>query len=572
MEVDVSLVKDKVRVSTAQIVVEHGNLEKNMRNIKRRIDEAADNGAELVVFPETAHHGYIYDTFDEGYSQSTPVPGPITDQICDKARENSIYVVIGVAERLEYLTVYNSGILIGPKGDILGIYRKNFITMTDKKWQQPGDTGCPVFKTPIGNISIFICGDGRVPEIARLEALNGADIICGLEAWFSRDMYIFNKPSRAIENGIWLIESDRPKSEEYPMIYPGHSFIMDPRGNMIAEASEDKEEIIYADIAPKEARNKKIGLRNDLFKDRRPELYRLLTTPVKKLPLTKILDTPVVPRKMTINTFAIQTYPVFKNPQANLESILPRIQRAAAYYGKLIVLPELFMTGCAFKKAEEAEKVAEGIKGRTVSEISKITSSYKAYVAFSMIEKDGGKLFNTAVLVGPNGVVGKYRKTHLWNMEKLWCTPGDIEYPVFETEFGNVGMMVGYDGFFPEVTRILMLKGADVVAWPCSWTSQLYPVYLCPVRAYETRVFLVAADRIGKEGDERYIGQSMLVDPNGVVLAKASADKEDHFFRKIDLALARSKEIQINVDTHFHRRPGMYKAFTKENLILEFTQ
>ena len=180
------------------------------------------------------------------------------------------------------------------------------------------------------------------------------------------------------------------------------------------------------------------------------------------------------------------------------------------------------------------------------------------------------QLFNTAVLIGPQGFIGKYRKAHLWNLEKLWFTPGNTGFPVFDTPIGRIGMLICWDIWFPEVPRILSQQGADIICSLNNWVWTPAPVfddtgkcmasYLTMTAAHVNNVFIAAANRIGEERDARYLGCSLIAGTNGWPLGKvASTDRQEILYADIDLSSARSAPIWNNLnDLQRDRRVDLY--------------
>ena len=185
-------------------------------------------------------------------------------------------------------------------------------------------------------------------------------------------------------------------------------------------------------------------------------------------------------------------------------------------------------------------------------------------------EVDEMQLFNTAVLLGPNGMIGKYRKAHLWNLEKLWFTPGNTGFPVFDTPIGRIGMLICWDIWFPEVPRILGQQGADIICSLNNWVWTPPPLfdeagkcmasYLTMTAAHVNNVFIAAASRIGQERDARYLGCSLVAGTNGWPIGKvASADQQEVLFADVDLSRARSAPIWNNLnDLQRDRRADLY--------------
>ncbi|WP_288076572.1 nitrilase-related carbon-nitrogen hydrolase, partial [Pseudomonas sp.] len=195
---------------------------------------------------------------------------------------------------------------------------------------------------------------------------------------------------------------------------------------------------------------------------------------------------------------------------------------------------------------------------------------YQVYLAAGLNEIDGAQLFNTAVLLGPDGFIGKYRKAHLWNLEKLWFTPGNTGFPVFETPIGRIGMLICWDIWFPEVPRILSQQGADIICSLNNWVWTPPPLfddagrcmasYLTMTAAHVNNVFIAAASRIGEERDARYLGCSLIAGTNGWPIGKvASANRQEILFADIDLSSARSAPIWNSLnDLQRDRRVDLY--------------
>jgi len=149
-----------------------------------------------------------------------------------------------------------------------------------------------------------------------------------------------------------------------------------------------------------------------------------------------------------------------RHSQNNLEHSLELAREAAMNGANLIVLPELANTGYLFGTRQEAYLHAELIpEGPSVQAWLDFTQKYQVYLAAGMAERDGVQLFDSAVLLGPSGFIGKYRKAHLWNREKLWFTPGNMGFPVFDTPIGRIGLLICWDIWFPEVPPVEPARG-----------------------------------------------------------------------------------------------------------------
>jgi predicted amidohydrolase len=174
-------------------------------------------------------------------------------------------------------------------------------------------------------------------------------------------------------------------------------------------------------------------------------------------------------------------------------------------------------------------------------------------------------------LVGPEGLAGKYRKNHLPLLGiDRFLDPGDGPFTVYKTPIGNIGIHICYDCTFPESARIITLLGADILALPTNWPEGREKVaeYVVIARAYENRVHLVAADRVGSERGTKFIGRSRIINAWGDTLAEASSDDEQIIYGEVNLAEAREKRIvfkagEFEFDFIRDRRPELYGEITR---------
>ncbi|MEH6549279.1 MAG: carbon-nitrogen hydrolase family protein [Pseudomonadales bacterium] len=278
---------DTITVAAIQMEPRLNDKAGNMAKALSCIDEASAAGARLVIFPECALTAYVFEDSTETAAAAESVPGPSTEILTKKAKEKDVYIVAGMVETHES-GFYNVSVLVGPEGYI-GKYRKMHPWYpAEEAWpitRGESDQGFPVFKTEIGNIGMCICYDMWIPETARMLALNGADIIAfptntvavpAGEAVFDHVLR-----TRALENHVWIVGADRIGVErEVP--FAGRSQIVDPYGNVMVEASADREEIIYADIQPAIASNDKMLVPElpaaDLWWIRRPDSYSKISS------------------------------------------------------------------------------------------------------------------------------------------------------------------------------------------------------------------------------------------------------------------------------------------------------
>ena len=249
----------------------------------------------------------------------------------------------------------------------------------------------------------------------------------------------------------------------------------------------------------------------------------------------------------------------------NLAAMRTRLEQALAAGAELIVFPECTTTGYCFETKAEAMAVAEPMDGPSVQTVINWCREFSTFVIFGFLESDDQHLYNSLALVGPDGLIGSYRKVHLPMLGvDRFTTPGD-GFRVFETGELRVGLNICYDCSFPESARVLTLQGADLIALPTNWppgsgaTSDLIP----SARAFENHVYFMAVNRVGTERGFDFIGKSKICDPKGNTLAFADHRDEQIIYADVDPSLARNKHLvsvpgQHEVHRINDRQPGAY--------------
>ena len=258
----------------------------------------------------------------------------------------------------------------------------------------------------------------------------------------------------------------------------------------------------------------------------------------------------------------------------NLERILALFREATVQGAKLVVFPECATSGYGFGDLAAAYAAADVIPGPATEALARACAEADAYVVVGVLERFGSaEVYNSAVLVGPEGVVGVYRKAHLPLLGvDRFTTPGDSGFRVWDTAVGRVGIAICYDLRFPEALRALALAGADIVALPTNWPdgSQNAPQFVTRTRALENRVFVLACNRCGEESGFWFFGHSQITDPGGDVLVEAGVG-EAICYADVEPERARQKRIvlrpgEFELDTVGDRRPDLYGLLTTPHL------
>lgn len=444
-----------VKVASLQMHCTYKDLDANYAKLEALVDEAASQGARLIVAPEMATSGYTFNDRQD-VSPYTQTAQEVEERIQPMAARNNCYIALGFPERdPETDILYNSSALIGPEG-LVGVYRKIHLwTAPDAYWSTWGNLGVPVFKTDIGEIAMIICMDSCYFETFRLAALNGANIVAFMTN--SSGGAIANLQTRAAENGIFIVSSNR-SDEELGFRMNGCSAIWDPMGNLLAEADTDSETIVYAEIEP----GWSDLVKGKILAERRPELYMNLVLHPSPW------DYRVNYENRKLHILTLQFEPLQGDPEANIEIIERILGQAAKDFPadtpRLVVLPELALAG---NRADMTKEIARNVAetygaGYGSRAIARLARQYDCTISFGFVEIDGGNLYNSVGVVDSNGkFLGCYRKTHLDRSDRIWAKPGD-HIGVINTEWGRLGIMIGRDAFFPEVSTSLAIDRAEV--------------------------------------------------------------------------------------------------------------
>ncbi len=273
----------------------------------------------------------------------------------------------------------------------------------------------------------------------------------------------------------------------------------------------------------------------------------------------------------SLRVAAAQLDVVFGDARANLAAVLAALEQAAGQGAKLIVFPECALTGYCFTSLEEAHAAALTLDGPVVSAVADACRRLDVLAVTGLVERDGDRIHNTAVLTGPAGRIGRYRKCHLPVLGvDRFATAGDPPLEPFDTPFARLGVGICYDGSFPELSRVLKLRGAQILLLPTNWPekAQVSAEFQPIVRAHENHVHFVAVNRVGTERGFTFIGQSKIIDCTGRVLARAGSDRPEVLVADLDPAAADCNRVvysagEYEIDRVGHRRPELYGPLTR---------
>jgi predicted amidohydrolase len=263
-----------------------------------------------------------------------------------------------------------------------------------------------------------------------------------------------------------------------------------------------------------------------------------------------------------------QLAPRVGDAEGNRRLARDAIRRAIDGGARLVVLPELVTSGYVFASADEARSLAEAADGPALAEWAAEAAHGDAVVVGGFAElADDGTLFNSAAIVDADGIVAAYRKTHLWDREKLVFEPGCDAPRVVETRVGKIGLAVCYDLYFPEVARGLALAGAEIVVVPANLPKEADPppgerpieITIAMAQAALNRVYIAQCDRAGEERGVEWVGASAIADPDGWLAAgPVEGYGPGLVFAECDLARTHDKAWSERNDCLADRRPELY--------------
>jgi len=515
----------KFTVACCQLrAFEIDDAEANLQNILRALDDAGDAGANLVLLPECSYPAYYLHDRQPYARQEVRPYAEVTALLAQKVRKYGYWLAAGLAVPSPSGGLTNSGVVFPPDGEIRGQYDKSFLWHFDSQWFERGDQ-FPVFDMGFCRAGILICADGRLPEIARSLALNGAEVILDLTAWVAsgRDSAALSNiqceymmPVRAFENGVWVAAADKWGTEDGSIVYAGRSCVIDPLGLTRASAPSDTGTVLVYEIDP---------IAPQELVPRRPGLYGILTQPTASLPVTGLLEEALVPSRDNRRVAVAPGLETF-----NAHAILSRFEGLRKQDADLVVFPGMAAPDGWQVDLELLESGVRRLGGM---------------LAFGA-STNGCMHGRSATLVTPQGS-HEHVATH-----GRGITLGELPSPVLNTPIGNVALLCGDEALLPEVARSLTLQGADILAWPLFAADRMTEP-LARTRSDENRVYVAAVWPAG----------SIVTAPNGSVVAASPDGSGVAMSASVNRAMARWKDMAPGTHVINDRIPAAYGALTR---------
>lgn len=556
-----------VRVAAAQFF-SGDDVQANLATLIRYLHEAAAAGCSVLVTPENSNRVRDFGDREDAYAKAESLDGPFVEGLRAAARELGIMVSAGIDLRGETAPDVHIGVvLIDSTGEILHVHQKTVFWDYEYTLFTPGTKQLEPVSTRIGTVGVFSCADGIVPEVPRVLALKGAQILLNSLNSRGPDEMRVHEPVRSIENHVWHVAANTVggPADGYP--WTGGSQIISPTGEVLAKAGETDEGLIWADITPGTSDPKILGSLGVLDEYRRPDLYGELLADVDTHAVAD-MHGPVVqgtpPRLLPVATLQTSWYHA---TTWTLTRARTQIEYATTRGARLAVFPELFVHRPGEVAADQA--AAADVSAEALAVVRAAAAAHGIWVVANLVEREGTAYHSTAYLIGDAGqIAARYRKAHLNPEERTWATPGE-DFVVAATPIGRIGLMIGDEVWLPEVARILTLRGAEVIVHPVSWDRPEAMTLAATERTEENHTHLVSCARLDNPARlgsqivvaDRFIpGQPIAVMRYPTAITSRGGFEED-LFHTLDLVDAHSKIKGHHLDPIATRQPALYESF-----------
>lgn len=480
LEVDYKMSNRSIRVAAAQFHI-GTDVDENLATVLRMLDRAAEGSPDLVVLPEFCNHLSWYENQEHCAAVSVTLDGPFLAAVAAKAKALNLHVVVNCTVLRDDGSITGSSLLYSPQGQLLADNTKQIYIGHENDFLEPARTPGPVVETSLGRLGLYSCMDGVINEPPRTLALRGAQVLCNSLNSFASDEGSLHVPVRAPESRVFIVAANKvgPLVPE-PILVPiseatgiplkflngaGESQIVAPDGTVLACASSDKEEVVYADIDPSAADDKHRADGTDVIASRRPELYRA------------IAEDP-----------ANQSYPAWKgaselaaavvDPQLigrdGLREARSLVAEAISGGAVLVAVPPLLDAQAIAADLPAALDFA----GEAIETLRQCCTADSFVVTSLPVRGEDGESRYSALVIGADGVLLSQGQVHS-SARYAWSAPAQ-GFESVELPFGRLAVMTSDDSIYPESFRLLAMAGVDTAVVP-----------LEPVEAWELRTGLL---------------------------------------------------------------------------------
>ncbi len=454
----------KLRVAAVQY---HAgtDLQANLEKTLCMLDRAAEVKPDLVVLPEFCNHLSWYDDKQHCFDVSVSLQGEFLQAVAQKAKELKVYVVINCTVQREGGSATGSSLMYSPSGELVADNTKQIYIGHENDFLETAKEPGPIVDLPFGRVGFYACMDGVINETPRCLSLRGAQILCNSLNSFASDEASLHIPVRAAENKVFVVAANKvgPLVPEHMVdaistatgIPPrflggaGESQIVAPDGTVLAMASLDKEEVIYADIDAADALVKQRVDGTNIFSARRPELYKAISDNPAEQPL--MVSSGVVELPAAVLTLEGVGKEALASAEASLAALGDDVQWVA--------LPPLLGAADISKDVTAAVSFSE----QALVELQALAAKHQVYLSTSLaLNNTEGVAQYSAVLIAAEGVILRQGQVH-FSQRFFWSALSD-EVATLDLPVGRVGLLVSDDSVYPEMFRLLAMAGVEVAA------------------------------------------------------------------------------------------------------------
>lgn len=469
----------RIRVAAAQFAV-GVDVDANLASCLHWIREAGRCQPDLVVLPEFANHASWYDDNDHCHRVSVSLDGDFVKAVGEAAAEIGAYVVVNATVQRDAPTCTGTSLLFDRDGQLIATNDKQVLIGHENQFLQRAPEPGPIVDTPIGRLGLYSCMDGVVAETPRCLALRGAQVLCNSLNSFATDEGSLHIPVRAAENRVFVVAANKvgplipeallePVSQQtgIPVRFlsgAGDSQIVAPDGTVLAMASPDQPELIWADIDLAELDDTTRPDGTDLIASRRPALYRAISEDPANQP------EPSFDGADSLRVAAIQ---LPGTGAGALDAAEAQVRAAAADGARYIVLPELFHLGW-----EHADDLPRAVADSETAVQRLSAACGDSVVAASVVEAGEAGQQLSAVLIDKTGIVLRQPLLHA-SARHGWSVQAD-ELHTLTLGDAHVAVLSSDDALYPELGRLLAMRGVDLLLVPAA-----------PLEAWELRTGLV---------------------------------------------------------------------------------
>ena len=450
-----------VRVAVVQFHV-GADIDQNLESCLSWLDRAGQCSPDIILLPEFCNHLSWYDDKQHCFDVSVALDGPFLAAIAARARELGVHVVVNCTVQRDDGSATGSSLLYSPQGDLLADNTKQIYIGHENDFLARATGEGPVVTTPLGRLGLYACMDGVINETPRCLALNGAQLMLNSLNSFATDEASLHIPVRAAENKVFVAAANKvgplvpaamvdgiSAATGIPVTFlngAGESQVVAPDGTVLAKASRDQEEYVYADIDLAQADDKCRPDGTDVFSSRRPALY------------SAISEDPSAQALPAMSGAAELTAAVAQLQVCDLEHAVAAVRDAAALGAELIVLPPLVGDTADLEAACERGEQAVTTLAAECGD---------AYVGTAIVRRaTGGEYQYCAVLLGRDGLVHVQPQVHA-SRRSGYSAPAD-GFSACDLPLGRVAILASDDSIYPETFRLLAMAGVEIALVPLS--------------------------------------------------------------------------------------------------------